>query len=99
MVSLQPDASMEDAKRVLARFSAGELYVDGRSLTAPISGGAQTLIESLRGPRLGRDQAFQTWACADQHSTMCSSPLTWHLAEYENGEPHSNELIAMKEAS
>lgn len=47
-VSLQPEASMEDAQRVLARFSVDGLYVEGRSVTVPVSGGAQTLTEALR---------------------------------------------------
>jgi len=47
-LSLQSEAAMEDAQRVLARFSVGELYVQGRSVTAPISGGAATLTEVLR---------------------------------------------------
>ena len=46
--SLQPEASMEDAQRVLARFSVGDIHIEGRSLTVPISGGAQTLTEALR---------------------------------------------------
>ena len=47
-VSLQSEASMEDAQRVLARFSLGGLYIKDRTVTAPISGGAQTLTEALR---------------------------------------------------
>jgi ABC-2 type transport system ATP-binding protein len=47
-ISLQSEASMEDARRVVARFSVGDLYIEGRSVTAPISGGAQTLTDALR---------------------------------------------------
>jgi ABC-2 type transport system ATP-binding protein len=47
-ISLQPEASMQDARRVLTRFAVGDLCVDGRSLTVPIAGGAQTLTEALR---------------------------------------------------
>ena len=39
---------MEDAKRVLARFSLDGVHIQDRSLTVPISGGAQTLTEALR---------------------------------------------------
>ena len=46
--SLQTDQSMDDAKRILGRFAVGDLHVEGRSVTAPISGGAQTLTEALR---------------------------------------------------
>jgi ABC-2 type transport system ATP-binding protein len=47
-ISLHPGVSVDDARRVVARFAAGELFVDGRSLTVPIEGGAQTLTEALR---------------------------------------------------
>ena len=47
-VSLHPEASMEDAQRVLARFSLDGLHVEDRALTAPVAGGAQTLTETLR---------------------------------------------------
>jgi ABC-2 type transport system ATP-binding protein len=47
-ISLHSEASMDDAQRIVARFSVGEPYVDGRSLTVPIAGGAQTLTEALR---------------------------------------------------
>ena len=98
VISLQPDASMEDAKRVLARFSAGELYVDGRSLTAPISGGAQTLIESLRALDLEGIRLSDVGLRRPTLDDVFLS-LTGHVAEYENGEANSNELVAMKEAS
>jgi ABC-2 type transport system ATP-binding protein len=47
-VTLHPDASMEDAHRVLARFSHDGLHTEDRSVTTPISGGAQTLTDVLR---------------------------------------------------
>ena len=47
-VLLEPNASIDDARRVLSRFSLNGLHVEGRSLTAPISGGANTLTEALR---------------------------------------------------
>ena len=47
-VSLHPEASVEDAERVLGRFSLDGLYIEERALTAPITGGAQTLTEALR---------------------------------------------------
>jgi len=47
-ISLQAGAHMEDAQRVLARYSVGEVLVEGRSATVPISGGAQTLTDVLR---------------------------------------------------
>ncbi len=47
-VLLRPEASMEVAQRVLAQFSMNGLHVQGRSITAPVSGGADTLTEALR---------------------------------------------------
>jgi ABC-2 type transport system ATP-binding protein len=47
-ISLHSDDHVEDARRALARFALGELQVSGRDLTAPVSGGAGTLIEVLR---------------------------------------------------
>jgi ABC-2 type transport system ATP-binding protein len=47
-ISLHSNDHVEDARRALARFAVGELQVSGRDLTAPVSGGAGTLIEVLR---------------------------------------------------
>lgn len=47
-VSLNPGARIEDARSTLARFSIGEVFVEDRSLVAPVSGGAHTLAEALR---------------------------------------------------
>jgi ABC-2 type transport system ATP-binding protein len=47
-VLLRPEASMDDAQRVLAKFSMNGLHVQGRSITAPVSGGADTLTQALR---------------------------------------------------
>lgn len=47
-VTLQPDASIDDTRRVLTQLAVGEVHVDGRSATAPVTGGAQTLTEALR---------------------------------------------------
>ncbi|MCL1595264.1 MAG: DUF4162 domain-containing protein, partial [Actinomycetia bacterium] len=47
-ISLQADDRLEDAHRVLIEYSVGDVHIEGRSLTAPVSGGAQTLTEVLR---------------------------------------------------
>jgi ABC-2 type transport system ATP-binding protein len=47
-LTLAPDASADDAARVLGRFAVGEIYAEGRTVMAPISGGAQTLTAALR---------------------------------------------------
>ena len=47
-LTLGPDASVDGARRVLQAFATGDVHADGRSLTAPVGGGARTLTESLR---------------------------------------------------
>jgi ABC-2 type transport system ATP-binding protein len=47
-ISLHGEESVDDARRVLARFAVGEVQISGRELTAPVSGGAGTLTEVLR---------------------------------------------------
>ena len=47
-VTLEPDSDGEAAHRVMARFSKGVVFVEGRVLTAPVSGGAGTLTSALR---------------------------------------------------
>ena len=47
-ISLESDADLETAQRIMARFSVDGLHVKGRSVTAPVSGGAQTLTAALR---------------------------------------------------
>ena len=47
-VLLPSEADAHRARRLLARFSVGDVQVEGRSLTAPVSGGARTLAEALR---------------------------------------------------
>ena len=89
-VSLQPEASMEDAQRVLARFSMDGLYVEGRSVTAPISGGAQTLTEALRaldfeGVKL-RDVGLRRPTLDDVFLS-----LTGHMAEQGSKETSGSE--------
>ena len=41
-------AACEVAQDVLNRFAVDDLHVEGRLVTAPVSGGAQTLTEALR---------------------------------------------------
>ncbi len=47
-VTLQSEASLEDAHRVLSELAVGEVHVEGRSVHAPVAGGAQPLTEALR---------------------------------------------------
>lgn len=97
-VSLLPGASMEDAQRVMARFSVDGLYVEDRTVTAPISGGPQTLTAALRaldseGVKL-RDAGLRRPTLDDVFLT-----LTGHLADSENGEITADELATTKKAS
>ena len=47
-VSLHADTDLDDATRILARFSVDDPYISGRSVIAPVFGGAQTLTAALR---------------------------------------------------
>ena len=97
-VTLHSEASMEDAQRVLARFSVDGLYIKDRSVTTPISGGAQTLTAALRsleteGVQL-RDAGLRRPTLDDVFLS-----LTGHVAEYENGATNSIEQRPRSEGS
>jgi ABC-2 type transport system ATP-binding protein len=47
-VCVDADASVADARRILADFTTGELHVQERRVTVPIVGGARTLTHALR---------------------------------------------------
>jgi len=47
-IALAPSASVPAAERILASFAAGDLHIQARILTVPISGGARTLTQALR---------------------------------------------------
>jgi len=47
-VTLDHVADVDGAHRALARFSRGVVFIEGRELTAPVSGGAATLTKALR---------------------------------------------------
>jgi ABC-2 type transport system ATP-binding protein len=47
-LSLQTGTNADDARRVLARFTIGDIQIAGRKLTAPVSGGVGILTELLR---------------------------------------------------
>ena len=105
-VALQSEESLEDARLLLAPFSVGNLSVDGRSLTAPVSGGARTLTEALRsldsaGIEL-RDVGLRRPTLGDVFLA-----ITGRVAEHDNGSFTSNgqpqntsaaELVTTKEA-
>ena len=83
-VSVESEDDRESARRVLARFSVGDVYAEGRSLNTPISGGASTLTAALRsfdeeGIEL-RDVGLRRPTLDDVFLS-----LTGHVAEYENG--------------
>jgi ABC-2 type transport system ATP-binding protein len=105
-IALQSDASVEEARLLLARLSVGDLTVEGRSLTAPVSGGARTLTEALRsfdsaGIEL-RDVGLRRPSLDDVFLA-----ITGHLSEHENDSTTSTEhgketsaerLVTTKEA-
>jgi len=98
VISLQPDASMEDARRILNQFSVGETHIDGRTATAPIAGGAQTLTEILRSLDLEnvglRDVGLRRPTLDDVFLS-----LTGHAAEEEREERAEKDLQSATEAS
>jgi ABC-2 type transport system ATP-binding protein len=47
-VCVDADASVADARRILADFTTGEIHVQERRVTVPIVGGARTLTHALR---------------------------------------------------
>ena len=81
-VTLESSDSLEEARRVLTRFSVGEIYAEGRSLTSPITGGAQTLTRALRAlddEGIGlRDVGLRRPTLDDVFLS-----LTGHVAEHE----------------
>ncbi len=89
-VSLQSEASMEDAQRVLAQFSVGDLHIEDRTVITPVSGGAQTLTEALRsldsqGVKL-RDVGLRRPTLDEVFLS-----LTGHVAEQRGEETSDNE--------
>jgi ABC-2 type transport system ATP-binding protein len=89
-ISLESGANIEDAKGVLARFSVGDLHIEDRTVTAPISGGAQTLTEVLRsldseGVKLA-DVGLRKPTLDDVFLS-----LTGHVAEEDSVETADNE--------
>jgi ABC-2 type transport system ATP-binding protein len=47
-LTLHPEADANVAQRILARFSAGSVYSEDRTMTVPIAGGADTFTAALR---------------------------------------------------
>jgi ABC-2 type transport system ATP-binding protein len=105
-VALQSDSDVKEAQLVLAPFAVGDLAVDGRSLTAPVSGGARTLTQALRsfdsaGIEL-RDVGLRRPTLGDVFLAV-----TGHVPENDNPPTTSNgkpedtsakELVTTKEA-
>jgi ABC-2 type transport system ATP-binding protein len=81
-LSLEADASVADARRILAHFSTGEIHVEERRLTVPIAGGAGTLTRALRSLDAGgvevQDVGLRKPTLDDVFLT-----LTGHIAERE----------------
>lgn len=96
-VSLESETTVEDARRVLARFAVGEVHVQDRSITAPISGGAQTLTEALRALDLEGIKLLDVGLRRPTLDDVFLS-LTGHIAD-DKGVEQNTELVTMKEAS
>jgi len=97
VISLQADANMEDAQRVLTRFSVGDVHVEGRTVTAPISGGAQTLTEVLRSLD-SQDVALRDVGLRRPTLDDVFLSLTGHAAADESEERTDKEFQTASEA-
>ncbi|MFV1999448.1 MAG: ATP-binding cassette domain-containing protein [Acidimicrobiia bacterium] len=97
VISLQADANMEDAQRVLTRFSVGDVHVEGRTVTAPISGGAQTLTQVLRSLD-SQDVALRDVGLRRPTLDDVFLSLTGHAAEDESEETTDKEFQTASEA-
>jgi len=105
-VTLESEASMDDARRVLNRFSVGDLHVEDRSITAPITGGAETLTLvlrsldddgiKLRDVGLRRPSLDDVFLSLTGHMTESNNETT---ADIEIDVASDTELVTMKEAS
>jgi ABC-2 type transport system ATP-binding protein len=89
-VSIRDDAGVDAARQVLTGFAVGDVHIGGRSLTAPISGGAETLTDVLRaldthGVKL-RDVGLRRPTLDDVFLS-----LTGHIAEQDNGQQALSE--------
>lgn len=92
-VTLQPEASVEEAHRVLSQFAKGDIQTDERTraITVPISGGAQTLTDALRALDTAdvklRDVGLRRPTLDDVFLS-----LTGHLAEEEQADRIPEEV-------
>ncbi|HET9259314.1 MAG TPA: ATP-binding cassette domain-containing protein [Acidimicrobiia bacterium] len=94
-LTLDSEAEIDDARRVLARFATGEVHYDGhRGVTAPITGGASTLTEALRALDA---EAVKLLDVGLRRPTLDDVflTLTGHVAEYEEGKPTEEKVEEM----
>jgi ABC-2 type transport system ATP-binding protein len=96
---LDPDASVADARRILAHFTTGEIHVEERRVTLPIVGGARTLTQALRSLDADgvevQDVGLRKPTLDDVFLT-----LTGHIAEREAPQPTliDRDLRVLQEA-
>ncbi|HZA85898.1 MAG TPA: ATP-binding cassette domain-containing protein [Acidimicrobiales bacterium] len=85
-IYIDSDASVADARRILAHFTTGEIHVEERRVTAPIVGGAGTLTHALRSLDTAgvevQDVGLRKPTLDDVFLT-----LTGHIAEREAPHP------------
>jgi len=98
VITLVADANMADAQNVLARFSVGDVHIEGHTATTPISGGAQTLTEVLRSLD-AHDVALRDVGLRRPTLDDVFLSLTGHAAEVENEQSTNKELQTATEAS
>jgi ABC-2 type transport system ATP-binding protein len=95
-VSLESHADVDEAQLVLERLAIGEVTVDGRSLVAPVFGGAKTLTDALRSFDVAgielRDVGMRRPTLDDVFLTV-----TGRASEPDSGSSSENNLDAVME--
>jgi ABC-2 type transport system ATP-binding protein len=97
-VLLLADSDADGARRVLAGVSVGQVQIKGRSIIAPVSGGARTLTEALR---LFDSEGIELRDVGLRRPTLDDVflGLTGHAAEPEDTSTLSQPNEIMKEVA
>jgi len=91
-LTLQSEADLEATRRVLARFATSDPHVNGRSVIAPVSGGAHTFTEVLRSLD---DEEVRLADVGLRKPTLDDVflSLTGHVAKHERTDIDENETL------
>jgi ABC-2 type transport system ATP-binding protein len=93
--SLATEADTEAAVRVLAQYAVGDIHVDGRSLTVPVTGGARTLTASLRSLD---DEGIELHDVGLRRPTLDDVflSLTGHVTEGESDDDPATDRVLVE---